>query len=204
MSEYSQCPNGHYYKNSLSACPYCPASQSMDRASGGMNSTQITQPGGLQQNLGKTQILGGAGNSASGSTQILGGKRDLSRTFIAEATDKPGDSTQVTVRSSRKLTGLLISYTIDPMGVDFKIFEGNNTIGREKDCSICITTDTTISSHHATILNKKDKFYLKDDMAANGTFINGEELEVGKPYELRDKDIIRVGATTLLKFHTAE
>ena len=45
------------------------------------------------------------------------------------------------------------------MGVDYRIYEGNNTIGREPGNSITITKDTTISGTHANILYKKGKFY---------------------------------------------
>jgi hypothetical protein len=207
MSEYSQCQNGHYFKKELSACPYCPASQ---QASGGgqFDRTLHNSPSGPDNNLGKTQILGGNDSGSNDNTWISGSnnssapKRDLSRTFIAEVGNEAEGESPV-IRSARKLTGWLVSYTIDQMGVDFKIFEGNNTIGRDKTNSICVTTDNTISGHHATILNKKSKFYIKDELAANGTFINGMELEIGKPYELNDKDILKVGAT-IFKFHTAE
>jgi pSer/pThr/pTyr-binding forkhead associated (FHA) protein len=39
-------------------------------------------------------------------------------------------------------------------------------------------------------------------MAANGTFINDSEIEVGVPYELKDGDKIKIGST-ILKFRTA-
>jgi pSer/pThr/pTyr-binding forkhead associated (FHA) protein len=36
-------------------------------------------------------------------------------------------------------------------------------------------------------------------MSANGTFINGEELEIGKAYSIKDGDEIRM-AKTVFKF----
>jgi hypothetical protein len=205
MNNYQQCPNGHYYKNELPNCPYCPNTQ-QSGANTSLDRTAINANNSSNDPLGKTQIIGDHGSSSNDKTIVFGsnnGKRDLSRTFIAEVSDENDGEAKVIKRSSRKLTGWLISYTIDPMGVDFKIFEGNNTIGRDKENSISIATDDTLSGHHATILNKKDKFYLKDEMAANGTFLNGIEIEIGKPYEIKDKDQIRVGAT-ILKFHSAE
>jgi len=205
MNNYQQCPNGHYYKNELSSCPYCPnANQS--GASSSLDRTAINANNSSNDPLGKTQIIGDQGSSQNDKTMVFGsnnGKRDLSRTFISEVSDVSDGESKVIKRSTRKLTGWLISYSIDSMGVDFKIFEGNNTIGRDKENNISITTDDTLSGHHATILNKKNIFYLKDEMAANGTFLNGVELEIGKPYEIKDKDQIRVGAT-ILKFHSAE
>lgn len=205
MNNYQQCPNGHYYKNELQNCPYCPSAH-QSGANSSLDKTAVNVNNGSNDPLGKTQIIGGHDNTSYDKTLVFGsnnGKRDLSRTFIAEVSEVNDGEARVIKRSSRKLTGWLVSYTIDPMGVDFKIFEGNNTIGRDKENSISITTDDTLSGHHATILNKKDKYYLKDEMAANGTFLNGVELEIGKPYDLKDKDQIKVGAT-ILKFHSAE
>ncbi len=104
---------------------------------------------------------------------------------------------------TRRIVGWIISYTLDPMGIDYRIYEGNNSIGRDVTNSIIILKDNAISGQHITILNKKGQFFLKDEMASNGTFINGTEIEIGKPYELKDGDEIRLGATTTFTFKSA-
>ena len=81
------------------------------------------------------------------------------------------------------------------MGIDYRIYEGNNTVGRIAQNDITIASDSSISSKHAMILFKKGKFYVRDEMAANGTFINGEELEIGQPYPLTDGDELKLGNT---------
>jgi pSer/pThr/pTyr-binding forkhead associated (FHA) protein len=48
-----------------------------------------------------------------------------------------------------------------------------------------------------------NKFYIKDEMAVNGTFLNEELIEIGKLYELNDGDTIRLGGTSLFKFKSA-
>jgi pSer/pThr/pTyr-binding forkhead associated (FHA) protein len=52
-------------------------------------------------------------------------------------------------------------------------------------------------------LYKKGKFYIKDEMAANGTFVNDEELEIEKAYPIKDGDIIRL-ANTIFIFKCSE
>jgi pSer/pThr/pTyr-binding forkhead associated (FHA) protein len=89
------------------------------------------------------------------------------------------------------------------MGVDYRIFEGNNTIGRDPANTIKLLKDSTISSKHATILYRSGKFYVKDEMSANGSFLNGEEMEIQKAYQLNDKDELRLG-DTVFKFKSAE
>jgi len=49
------------------------------------------------------------------------------------------------------------------------------TIGRRKDNDIVIA-EPTISSHHARILRKGEKFIIEDLGSTNGTFINGKRL----------------------------
>ena len=40
-------------------------------------------------------------------------------------------------------------------------------------------------------------------MSANGTFINGEDIEIGKPSELNDGDEIKLGLNTTFLFKSA-
>lgn len=215
MKGFKRCPNGHFYKETLADCPHCQAS-----AGGDHNKTQVNQGGG-NANLDKTQVFGagsGGGMADGDKTQVFGehtprsgggnvfgagkagGERDFDKTFIGGVTDSENDSETATEqpRATRKITGWLVSFTIDPMGVDFRIYEGNNTIGRAPENAITITTDSTISSKHANILHKKGSFWIKDEMAANGTFVNGEELEIEKAYAIKDGDEIRLGDTVFV------
>jgi pSer/pThr/pTyr-binding forkhead associated (FHA) protein len=89
------------------------------------------------------------------------------------------------------------------MGVDYRIYEGSNTIGRDPENTITITKDPTISGEHVNILYRNGKFYIKDKMTANGTYLNGEELEVEKAYDLIDGDLLRFGNTEF-KFKSYE
>jgi pSer/pThr/pTyr-binding forkhead associated (FHA) protein len=151
-------------------------------------------------NSDKTNV---AGVSSVSSTP----KRDLNRTFIADVEETTTDRGEVKIesapRSTRRIVGWIISYSLDPMGVDYRIFEGTNTIGRDSKNTIPITKDPTISGEHVIILYRNGKFKIKDKMTANGTFLNDVELEVEEAYDLGDGDVIRVGNTTF-KFKSAE
>ena len=89
------------------------------------------------------------------------------------------------------------------MGIDWRLYEGTNLIGRDAKNTIIISKDPTISSEHAVILYKKGKFKIKDKMTANGTFINGVELEVEEAFDLNDGDDLRLG-NSIFKFKSAE
>jgi len=220
MNGFKKCSNGHFYKDDLNACPYCPGGANNTTSGGNddLGKTMVTSSGngggGFSSNDSKTEVFGGGNNSSDNTTQVYGGamnesapKRDLNRTFIGGVDDSvdsnDGQSIKSEPRATRRIVGWIISYDLDPMGVDYRIYEGTNTIGRDTKNTIIITKDSTISSEHVTILYKKGKLKIKDRMTANGTFLNGEELEVEEAYDLNDGDDLKVG-NTVFKFKTAE
>jgi hypothetical protein len=89
-----------------------------------------------------------------------------------------------------KLVGWLVSYDIDPAGIDFKLYEGKTKIGRSNHCKI-IVNDSTISEEHVLLLCKDEKFILQDELSSNGTFVNGEQIE--ERVLLNDGDEITLG-----------
>jgi hypothetical protein len=222
MNGFKKCSNGHFYKEDLNACPYCPGASSGGSApSGGdLGRTMVTEVASpLGGDSGKTEVFGGAGDGLHEKTTVVGGgnvsggaapstapKRDLNRTYIGGMNEnddhaEPG-KVETTPRATRKIVGWIISYTLDNMGVDYRIYEGRNTIGRDASNSIPITKDTTISSEHVIILFRNGSFKIKDRMTANGTFLNGQEIEVEEAYDLNDGDEIRLG-NTIFKFKSA-
>ena len=106
----------------------------------------------------------------------------------------------VAERSRRKLVGWLVTYSSDPMGEDFRLYEGKNVIGRDPRVQITLQ-DSAVSNTHATIRFLRGKFAIKDEMSSHGTLVNGEDIELNAVY-LNDGDLIEVGHTTL-KFRSA-
>jgi len=172
MNGFKKCSNGHFYKEDLNACPYCPGGNSGSTGTSGADDlgrtmvTNVNQGGGsgdaktevfgsgAAADGDKTQVYGNAGNSGASSAP----KRDLNRTFIAGIEETESASGEVGAiksepRATRRIVGWIISYDLDPMGVDYRIYEGTNTIGRDPKNTIIITKDTTISSEHVTIPN---------------------------------------------------
>jgi pSer/pThr/pTyr-binding forkhead associated (FHA) protein len=89
-----------------------------------------------------------------------------------------------------KLVGWLVSYDIDPAGIDYRLYEGKTKIGRGNHCNI-IVNDSTVSEEHALLLYKDEKFILQDELSANGTFVNGNQIE--ERVLLEDGDEITLG-----------
>lgn len=187
-SNFKRCDLGHYYPASKSSCPHC--DNSSDSQTSNINTSQKNI---AMENNDKTQIITG-GKTNSGSTDNKQTEIVNKPTSIPDSGDKTviagGNSTKAT---KRKLVGWLVSYTLDENGIDFKLYEGKNTIGRSADNDIKLFQDSQISSEHAIILKRAENFYVQDQMSSNPSFRNGEEIMPGSTEKLEDGDVLKFG-----------
>ena len=213
---FKQCPNGHYYQGDH--CPYC-KSTSGGAAAGSMK----TEVFGNQEteSIRPTETVPGMGSGMGGSkTIVVDGGSPMTPPPVRPTVDSStspmsgrtmfGDMDEMApsasggmqrvYRETRKLVGWLVSYTLDPLGVDFKIYEGRNIIGRDMDCNITVN-DNMVSSKHAVLLFRAGKYSITDSQSSHGTFVNDQDIEL-EPLYLQDGDIIKVGQT-VFKFRTS-
>lgn len=212
---FKQCSNGHYYQGDH--CPYCKSgNQSGNSTSlktevfmevGGDTSapTEIDGAGGGYTGGTKTTIgEGGTTTTTTGTGGPYKPTANPNRTVFGddEPTDPstPQDPNKKSPRFGRKLVGWLVTYSQDELGVDYKLYEGRNIIGRDMDCSITIN-DGRVSGKHAVLLFRANKYSITDSQSSHGTFVNGEDIELDPRY-LQDGDEIRVGST-ILKFRSS-
>ncbi len=215
-NEFKKCPNGHYYQGDH--CPYCKS---------GVNATTQTDGYGNHDNYDNQQTTEAFNNATStkgGENATIVGDGIRSGSGVSQNNDSGkipmtgrtvfGDEEEVgngmasggsgkgqgAYRETRKLAGWLVSYTLDPLGIDFKIFEGRNIIGRDTECNITIN-DNRVSSKHAVLLFRAGKYSITDSQSSHGTFVNDKDIEL-EPYYLQDGDVIRIGQTEL-KFRSS-
>jgi hypothetical protein len=93
------------------------------------------------------------------------------------------------------LVGWLVAMDGDQKGEDFRLRDGQNTLGSAPDSDI-VLHDRTVSAKHASVRHKDGKFFLSDLDSSNGTFVNGLDESVAR-VELHDGDMLRAGAVTL-------
>ncbi len=74
--------------------------------------------------------------------------------------------------------------------------KGEYVLGRSPTNDIVIV-DPYASRKHARIFYRDGKWYIEDLGSTNGTVVDGEPLEEGKPVELKDGSEIVVGLTVL-------
>ncbi len=74
------------------------------------------------------------------------------------------------------------------------------SIGRAPNSDILLSKDKLTSRRHATIRYENGTYFLQDERSANGTFVNGQQLEEKSPYHIRDDDHIGIGEYEMV-FH---
>lgn len=198
-SEYKQCSNGHYYQGL--SCPYC---KNGNNAQGNKTSLKTEVFDGNEgATVGATTTMADFDENAAtvidnGSSTI--NKPFVNRTVFGDEEETETGKIEKTYRSTRKLVGWLVSYTLDDMGVDYKLYEGRNIIGRDNDCNITVN-DKMVSGKHAVILFRAEKYSISDQQSSHGTFVNEEDIELA-PHYIKDGDIIRIGET-IFKFRSS-
>ena len=211
--EFKQCSNGHYYQGA--SCPYCKNTHITGAGASSKTEVLAGDRGESSHLPTETQDYG----SDETKTTVVGGKKNaVSGVVVGIAVPSPnrtvfGDETEIeempdgkkvekkTYRSSRKLVGWLVSYSFDDMGVDYKLYEGRNTMGHDVDCNITVN-DPMMSGKHATILFQDNVYFLKDEFSTHGTYVNEVKMYPNSSQEIKDGDIIRLGKTAF-KFRTS-
>ena len=96
----------------------------------------------------------------------------------------------------KPILGFLYSVSRTGMGEYWPLYQGENTIGNDPNCNICLG-EATVSSTHASIVLRKMKSgkviaSVCDSRSTNGSMLNGEELDFN-PHDCKNGDILTVG-----------
>jgi pSer/pThr/pTyr-binding forkhead associated (FHA) protein len=93
--------------------------------------------------------------------------------------------------------GVLIAVEGELEGDVFRVPDGENLIGRDKQCSIVVPSEW-ISRTHAKLVHRDGLFVVAPMSDKNPTFVNDERTE---GTELKDGDFLKLGKTTF-RFRT--
>lgn len=215
--KYKTCNNGHNYDSSLRDCPYCPSPEKVKELKTSTSkkktvidsqkkiitepefpipqtSTKFRDPKAFSSK--KTVVEKPGRKKIADEEEIVTEKEIADEKKIADE-EEIVTKRKIVVKDSSliRLVGWLVSYDIDPAGIDFKLLKGKTKIGRNKNCDI-VVNDSTISEEHVLLLCKDKKVILQDELSANGTFVNGERIE--KKVLLNDGDEITLGSVTFI------
>ncbi|GAC1486720.1 MAG: hypothetical protein NVS2B12_41420 [Ktedonobacteraceae bacterium] len=83
---------------------------------------------------------------------------------------------------------------------EYPLEKAEISIGRAPASDILLSKDKLTSRRHATVLYENGTYTLRDERSANGTFVNGQQLEEMSTHVLKDGDHIGIGEHELI-FH---
>jgi pSer/pThr/pTyr-binding forkhead associated (FHA) protein len=130
---------------------------------------------------------------------------DTGRVTRVESGGDPGAAELPRQMDTRKIVGVLATFTWHPSGDVFVVREGKNFIGAgtvlseggHRPCDVHIVSDPTLSKEHALILCRAGRFDLVDQKSQNGTYLNDALVPI-QGTELPNNSKIKVGSTILL------
>lgn len=187
-----KCINGHMYDAAIYGdhCPFCPPSESK---------TKVVSD--FETDDGHTRPVAGFDNQVNPTKptmpvnpQPVGGQEEGGT--IIRPVGAVGLSQEI--GNNRQLVGLVVSFTHNPLGEIYKLYEGKNIIGRSAKCDIAFPEDSNISGQHLLILYREAEgvYWAVDQNSSNGTYING--TFVTDRAKLTSNDIIVIGGTKLM------
>jgi len=190
-----RCPNGHQYDSTIYGdnCPFCPESGHTRVNS---PATDATRPVGGTNPYGAINAETGATRPMQDNMEPVGGGHTVIRSLGPTGAPNPD--------GGRKVVGVLVSYTVNPAGEVYKIYEGRNMIGRNNTSDIVITGDEMMSGNHLLIFYNEAEgiYWANDQFSSNGTYINGK-FSRGDT-QIKTNDVIVIGRSKFLFFGIPE
>ena len=173
-------------------CPYCEAQARSGKkaASAGDRSTVVEAQAAETAGSTRRTVVGDMPAMPLGRETVVLSDADASGTSVIED-----------AQDTRKIVGVLVTYSWRPGGQLFPVREGKNYIGSDNRsaqhlCGIHIANDHKMSGVHALILCRSGKNEIIDRESSNGTFLDGEMLSSNQSYELKNNAEIKTGSTT--------
>lgn len=183
-----KCVNGHLYDPAIygDKCPFCPSTSGSTKINSNLSEGQGTKVLGSDEPK-PTATIGISGNDVPGGATVI-------RHVGGNATGETG------VGDNKRLVGLLVSYSANPTGEVYKVYEGLTTIGRDRTCDIPFPNDPHMSSKHLLIqyVEAKGVFKAKDLGSSNGTNVNGNIYVMDETIDLKSNDKIILGSTLFI------
>ncbi len=81
---------------------------------------------------------------------------------------------------------------------EYPLEKAETSIGRAPTSDILLSKDKLTSRRHATVTYENGNYVILDERSANGTFVNGQQLEEMAPRTLHDGDHIGIGEHELV------
>jgi pSer/pThr/pTyr-binding forkhead associated (FHA) protein len=81
---------------------------------------------------------------------------------------------------------------------EYPLDKAEISIGRAPNSDILLSKDKLTSRRHATVHYENGQYLLRDERSANGTFVNGQQIDENVPKVLNDGDHVGIGEHELI------
>ena len=204
---------------STSTCPYCgaetrpgdnfclncgnrllPATPSPQQAQPAVGeSTLPAQEGWGQMVQGQSAVAApasvGSSWSADPAAMTVASSGAEPPTIRAETPSTPGPAAQSAIEQSGRF---ILRADNGDILQEYPLEKPEVSIGRAPNSDILLSKDKLTSRRHATVRYEDNKYVLYDERSANGTFVNGQQLEEMTPRALQDGDHVGIGEHELI------
>jgi CRP-like cAMP-binding protein len=133
------------------------------------------------------------------SLRLLSAEDMLMRAWTGADPEAEAEAAPVRVRGLAKLVAVADGTEIalpDQGKVAIGRVDPINEIRPDVDLTK-VDTQLTTSRRHARILRGADGFFIQEERATNGTFVNGQRISAERPLEIRSGDDIMFGAVRM-------
>lgn len=189
-----KCANGHFYNNEETPnCPYC-------NGGAAVGETVPLGNNAVNNSLGQTVPLGQAAPTPSDKTVPLPSGGQANDNDVGKTKPMPDGRTIIIDHSKtsdiKPVRGWLVVIDGKNRGMDLKIYNGLNSVGRNSSNDICIDFDQTVTGEKACFVAYDDQanlFYMVLGESKNLVRLN--KKPVFGTEQLKDNDIIQIGET---------
>src|SRR5579859_5642374 len=147
-----------------------------------------------QQDQGTVSASSGT-NYADQAAMTVASSSAEPATMRAEASGTPSATAQATIERPAKF---ILRADNGDILQEYPLEKPEISIGRAPNSDILLSKDKLTSRRHATVRYEDDKYVLYDERSANGTFVNGQQLEEMTPRVLQDGDHVGIGEHELI------
>ncbi|MFL5626927.1 MAG: FHA domain-containing protein, partial [Ktedonobacteraceae bacterium] len=208
---------------SASTCPYCgaetrpgdnfclncgnrllPSTPSPQQAVPAMGESTIPAQEGWAQGIPSSgSVPGASGNSWSDAAAPTVASSNVEPpTIRGESPNTPGASAIPTPQNSASAIERPAKFILRAENGDvlqeYPLEKPEISIGRAPNSDILLSKDKLTSRRHATVRYEDNHYVLVDERSANGTFVNGEQLEEMTPHVLQEGDHVGIGEHELV------
>jgi predicted component of type VI protein secretion system len=93
----------------------------------------------------------------------------------------------------KRLVAWLVTFVDNPAGQAYRLNEGTNTIGSDRECDLAFPHEPSIGRRHAVIVARHGKLLIQEGESSRLITVNGVGIAGRGALPLKNLDRIRIG-----------